>query len=178
MKKAIVCALVAAVSVVALVAGPFGLEMGMTLDEVTTACGGRAPVDIGGGRYIVTPDKANPLFAECIAWISESEGLIALRANGEDVLSNAEGDELAGEFSAVQKSLEEVYGSARLSDESPEGQRVLQADWFPEGGDVEWLCLVAEGTASSAYLFVQYTFSNYQSAQETSPQPPAAEDVF
>ena len=177
MKKAIFCALLASL-VAAAMAGPFGLEMGMTLDEVTQACGGRTPVDIGGGRYIVTPDKANPLFAECIAWVSESEGLIALRANGEDVLSDPEGDELAGEFSAVQKSLEEVYGAARLSDETSEGQRVLQADWFPEGGDVEWLCLVAEGTASSAYLFVQYTFSNYQSAQEISQGSQASEDVF
>ena len=177
MKKAIFCVLLASIAAAAM-AGPFGLEMGMTLDEVTQACGGRAPVAIGGDRYVVTPDKANPLFAECIAWISESEGLCALRANGEDVLSNDSGDELAGEFSAMQKSLEELYGEAHLSDETSEGQRVLQADWFPEGGDVEWLCLVAEGTASSAYLFVQYTFSNYQSAQETSQQAQSGEDVF
>ena len=178
MKKAIMCALAATVALAALVAGPFGLEMGMTLDEVAASCGGRSPVDIGGGRYIVTPQKANPLFAECIAWISESEGLIALRANGEDVLSNAEGDELAGEFSAIQKALEAVYGEARLSDGDTEGQRVLQADWFPEGGDVEWVCLVAEGTSSSAYLFVQYTFSNFQSAQDASQETQADEDVF
>ena len=178
MKKAIVCALVAAAAVVAAVAEPFGLEMGMTLDELAASCGGRSPVPIGGDRYIVTPQKANPLFAECIAWVSESEGLCALRANGEDVLSTPEGDQLRDEFSAVQQKLEALYGEAHLTSESSEGESALQADWFPEGGDVEWVCLVAEGTGSSAYLFVQYTFSNFQNAQEESPQPPEDEDVF
>lgn len=188
MKKAILCALMASIAG-ALMAGPFGLEMGMTLNEVAESCGGREPVDIGGGRYIVTPQKANPLFSECIAWISENEGLFALRANGEDVLSEPSGEELKKEFSAVQQKLEMVYGSAKLIDESKakgeswmqelsSGQRVLEADWFPECGDVEWVCLVAEGTGSSAYLFVQYTFINFQSAQQESQQPSEDEDVF
>lgn len=174
MKKAIVCALVAAVSWAAM-ADPFGLSMGMSLEDVAAACGGRDPVAIGGGRYIVTPQEANPLFSECIAWISESEGLCAIRVNGEDILLSDSGDEIRLEFSAVQERLEALYGEAMLS----EGADVpLQADWLPESGDVEWVCLVAEGSGSSSYLFVQYTFTNFQSAMEQSCEAQADDGVF
>ena len=43
-------------------AGPFGLDMGMTLEDVTKACGGNEPEYISDDRYYIQPIKSHPLF--------------------------------------------------------------------------------------------------------------------
>ena len=58
-------------------AGPFGLSMGMTLEEVTEACGGREPVRLeNDDRYLIVPEKRHSMFEHYAVRIDDAQGLI------------------------------------------------------------------------------------------------------
>ena len=64
MKKAILLVLLAFLGSI-LFADPFGLKMGMTLEEIAEKCGGKEPIYTGfGTNYKIDPIKKNDAFAE------------------------------------------------------------------------------------------------------------------
>lgn len=83
-------------------AGPFGLEMGMSLAQVKESCGGRDPVPVADDRYQIVPQKVYPSFIMYIAWINETEGLYYLKALSPAVSTSSYGIELKNEFTRIK----------------------------------------------------------------------------
>ena len=54
--------------------GPFGIDIGMTYEDVKKACNGKEPELIGDDRYFIEPVNSHPLFDKYIAWISKKYG--------------------------------------------------------------------------------------------------------
>lgn len=63
-----------------LFAGPFGLEMGMSLDEIREECGGRVEC-VREGIYVVEPPRPSSYFVSYEAWCGGSVGLHTIAAN-------------------------------------------------------------------------------------------------
>ena len=62
-------------------AGPFGLEMGMTLEEIKAKCGGKEPEYEGGGYvYKIEPIKKDGTFTDYSACVHDSLGLFSVVA--------------------------------------------------------------------------------------------------
>ena len=62
-----------------LFAGPFGLEMGMTLEEIKAKCGGKEPEYKGRGYvYKIEPIKKDGTFTDYSACVHDSLGLLLL----------------------------------------------------------------------------------------------------
>ena len=183
-KKILLCAMILLSLALAAFAGPFGLEMGMTLEEVAKACGGKRPEHIGDHRYLIEPVKKHPSFSTYIAWISPAEGLNYIRANSEKIYSNNTGDQVKNQFYRVENALSKSYGEPVLIDRVSKdslykkesfwmhtlgtGERELCASWFPKNNDIIFIALwaLAENSYSStAIISIVYEFQNHEKAQ-------------
>ena len=91
-------------------AGPFGLEMGMSLTQVKEACGGREPVPVTDDCCQIIPQKVHPSFVMYIAWINDTEGLYYLKAISQNISTPSCGIELKNEFTTIKNSLDKNYG--------------------------------------------------------------------
>ena len=186
-KKIALCVLL--VLVAALVAaGPFGLEMGMTLDEVRQACGGRQPVSYGGDLYMIEPEAVHPAFCVYMVRISESVGLYLVLASTEKTVSVMTGEIIRSHFVSLKDALCLTYGNCRVIDELAAGsvftkesewmvalaagERKLQALWnrgvpssLPD--NMRQIVLAVSSVSSfEARLSVSYTFANFDDAMK------------
>lgn len=174
--------------VTAIYAGPFGLEKGMSYEEVKEACGGKAPYRIeNDDRYYIYPEKSHSRFETYIAWISEEYGLYAVRGISNTITTNNFGDELKSAFYTFLPRVEKVYGDASVvfddltveegtyyiwRDEVywlkafKDGGRDLYAKWYsysdePLKDDVAFILLWTSSTGYNAtVLLIDYEFSN------------------
>lgn len=186
-RKVLFCLILIQIIAASLYAGPFGLEKGMTFEEVTEACGGKKPYRIeNDDRYYIYPEKSHSRFVKYIAWISEDYGLYAVRGISDDIVTNKYGEELKSAFYAFVPRITKVYGEAEeVFDDLTEhdtyyiwrdnqywlnafkdGGRDLYARWMSEDGsplkdDVYRILL---WTSSSGYnntvLLIDYEFTN------------------
>ena len=187
-KKIALCVLVASIVATAAAAGPFGLEMGMSLEEVRVSCGGRQPVSYGGDLYTIEPEEVHPAFCVYMVRISESEGLYFVLASGEKVESVMTGEIVRERFAALKDALCLTYGDCRVEDELASGsafqkesewmvalaagERKLQAVWnrgvpscLPD--NVRQIVLAVSSVSSfEARLSVSYTFANYDAVMK------------
>lgn len=169
-------------------AGPFGLEMGMSLKSVKEACNGRDPVKIDDGTYFIIPQKPHPYFTKYIVWISESEGLHYIKAIGADISTSVYGTALRTKFEDICSSLIKIYGngdsidflmSKSIWDESNDWMRALQKDertlayvWdrkyqstLPDSIQTVFLNANATDT-ETGYLILEYGFINHEKADQ------------
>lgn len=170
-------------------AGPFGLDMGMTLDEVAQACGGNEPEYISDDRYYIQPVKSHPLFEGYIVWVGETEGLYYIKGISREIFTNSYGAEVKQEFAKLLSPLERKYGNFEIVDEIvsddvlpyklkqdswmltiAEGSRICEAHWSTDEDNFEKfdeLITISIGVkteatyiTSKAYIWIEYGFAN------------------
>ncbi|MBQ9494361.1 MAG: hypothetical protein IJR50_01830 [Treponema sp.] len=115
MKKNIVLLSLLALAVLPVFAGPFGLKMGMTLEEIAEQCE-EFPRHVMNDVYQIMPKKRHPLFIDYVAFISESKGLYEVRAVTEKIETNKFGTELQDAFHNVKDRISKTYGSPKIKD--------------------------------------------------------------
>ena len=170
-------------------AGPFGLDMGMTIEDVTKACGGNEPEYISDDRYYIQPVKSHPLFEGYVVWISETEGLYYIKGISREIQANSYGTEVKQEFAKLLSPLERKYGNFEIIDEIvsddvlpyklkqdswmltiAEGSRICEAHWS-DGEDASekfgGLTTISIGIrtqatyiTNKAYIWIEYGFVN------------------
>lgn len=96
--------------------GPFGLKMGMTLEQITQACNNTKPKQIEDDKYYVYPAKKHPLFKYYYAYVDSSEGLYCLQAVSDDIKTNDYGTELKQAFAEIKDRISKTYGNPRMID--------------------------------------------------------------
>lgn len=118
MKRLIRAALVSAAVVCASVptyAGPFGLERGMTRDQVVAIVGQSAIIkekpDRLGGEVLElsTVPKPHPMFEQYDLFISKQDGLLKIVAASKDIETSEDGADLSREFRDIRAALVSVY---------------------------------------------------------------------
>lgn len=166
-------------------AGPFGIDMGMTLDEITKLST-TAPV-LSEGVYIITPPKPHPMFETYVVRISKTYGVYFIKAVGKTIETSIYGDTLKGEFQTLKDGLVKTYGSCNIMDflrsgsiwDEPDdwmmglrkGERFLMATWGSEYGstlpeDIASIIIAAQAISSQAgYLGVEYYSPEYEKAK-------------
>lgn len=168
-------------------AGPFGFSEGMTYEQVKEACGGREPVKISDGTYIVVPVKQHPYFVRYIAWIDENAGLNYLKAIGKNIDTNSYGFEIKSKFDSLETSLCKTYGKCERTDILMPGSiwddydewmralekrdRYLMSSWSSDKGskmpdDLKGIYLAASADSyDSGKIILEYEFSNHESVE-------------
>lgn len=174
-------------------ASPFGLKMGMTLDEIVTACNGEEPVFIEADRYLITPAKRHPIFAHYMVCVNENTGLYQIKAVSSSIETNKYGTELQNAFYAAKDRVARTYGQPTFPtfiDEIDtniekmyqqneywfytltDGSRVLAAVWDNEHlADnlrmVALECVSESGFYSgTGYLVLHYYFINVSNVED------------
>jgi len=185
--KKLVLLLILSLFPVFVFAGPFGLKMGMSLEELTAACI-EEPEYIADDRYYIQPKKSHPLFDGYVAWISETNGLYYIKGISRKIKTTNYGTEVKQEFSKLLSPLEKKYGKFKKVDRLEkdvlsykrgekywmqtisEGSRTYEAHWDVTEVDskkFEGLISIAIGVKTEeiyvideAYIWIEYGFIN------------------
>ncbi|MDR1810875.1 MAG: hypothetical protein LBR34_10855 [Prevotella sp.] len=102
-------------------AGPFGIEMGMSLTQVKAVCK-TTPKHIQDNVYEITPPKTNDMFGTYYVRIDPDYGVYWLKAIGKDIYTNGYGDRVKSTFESLVESIRKTYGKELyIKDELKEG---------------------------------------------------------
>lgn len=159
--KKIMLVFFAFILVNSLFAYPFGLRMGMTLDEIAEKCGGKEPEYVGrGAMYNIDPIKKDNHFVKYVALVHDDLGLFGITAytKPEDI------EECKLRFKFLYLRLSMVYGEGVKN-----GSDIIV--WIPAESKAlerEKLCSVSlsmesDGEKKCCGLF--YMFENYDQAK-------------
>ncbi|MCR5188965.1 MAG: hypothetical protein K6C97_08515 [Treponema sp.] len=198
MKKPIAIIFILFFSMISVFAGPFGLSKGMTYDQVKEACGGREPVKVAEGRYLIVPTKPHPYFTRYVAWIDAKEGLNYIKAIGADISTNGYGIELRSKYDSIEASLSKNYGTGDKTSlllpgsiwDDPDDwmkalekkERYLMTIWSKKYGstlpeEITSICIAAcAESSSSGYVCLEYEFSNHETVSAAEKE--AEDSVF
>ena len=92
---------------------PFGLKMGMNLEEIREACE-EEPSFVKDDIYLINPVKKHPLFIQYYAYVNEKTGLYQIRARSESIKCNDYGTEIQNSFNMVKDRIAKVYGKPKV----------------------------------------------------------------
>lgn len=170
-------------------AAPFGLKMGMTIDEISEQCESE-PSFVKDDIYLVTPIKKHPLFSYYAVYVNESTGLYQIRAISDPITCNKYGTEIQNAFNSVKDRIAKTYGKSRIIDKVDsssiwkgekywfnalrDGARQLTAVWgertqLADGLSGVALDCVADKDAfhyEDAQLILYYYFENAASVED------------
>jgi len=174
-------------AVIPVFAGPFGLEMGMSLDEVTAVCG-QAPEEANGNFYKVIPPKPHPDFDIYVVEISPTYGVHFIKAIGKTITTSVYGDEIKNTFTKLVGSLDKTYGKGTVYDFLRSGsiwdepnywmmgllkqERYLMAYWEkdtgePFPGNIRNIGLGTKALSTeSGYISLEYYSKDNKAAEE------------
>ena len=102
-------------------AGPFGIEMGMTLAQIRRISK-TIPEPVGDNKYYITPPKTNDMFEKYLVQIDPDYGVCWLKGIGKDIYTNGYGERLLSTFENLVESIRKTYGEeTAVIDELKEG---------------------------------------------------------
>lgn len=164
----------------AAVAGPFGVDMGMKVEEL-----GEPESILSTGYYhFATLPKSHPAFEGYVVQATPEQGICWIKAVGLDIPTNEDGSELRAGFEEMRVKLQRVYGKHDMTNHlDPESiwnepedfmagilfdERVYIADWSADYGstlddNLIKVGLLAEATENTiGYYSVEYYFENHE----------------
>ncbi|WP_225969229.1 hypothetical protein [Treponema pedis] len=94
-------------------AAPFGLKMGMTVEEIAEQCE-EEPSYVKDDIYLVKPRKKHPLFSYYAVYVNEKTGLYQIRAISDSVTCNKYGTEIQNAFNSVKDRIAKTYGKPQI----------------------------------------------------------------
>lgn len=172
-------------------AGPFGLEMGMSLEDIKENCDNHQAEYAENDIYVITPIKKHPTFNKYLVWVDPDFGLYHIRAIQTNIKTNDSGTEAKAAFYNFEARLEKIYGKPDIVDGMinnytifdedyywlyalQNGLRQLSAVWDPFIPDVnlkENLMTIALWVDywdyKSTALFLDYYFTNSSDVENT-----------
>lgn len=130
-------------------AGPFGIRMGMTAQELTQL-GAKVSTNGNGAYTLESVPQPHPDFEFFLVNASPAQGACRILAMSKTVQSSSHGIEVKQEFMRLVAAIESRYGKAQVEDkllpnsiwDEPndwmmglrQKERVLRAVWAKEGG--------------------------------------------
>lgn len=165
-------------------AGPFGLNMGMSIKQIDPQAKEVAP-----GKYITTKvPKPHSSFEKYVVQVGKKNGLCWIKAIGKDIQTSSYGIELKSAFEEMNEKLTKAYGKGETTDLLMTGsiwnepndfmmalikkERFLMTIWSTEkgskvDGELKRLGLVASpGGRDKGYLSIEYSFTNEDACEK------------
>ena len=177
-------------------AAPFGLKMGMTIEEIAAQCE-ENPYLYKDDCYVIKPVKKHPLFDWYAAYVDEKSGLYKIEAHSSSIETSKYGTELQAAFTNVKDRIAKTYGNPKVKnwlDSSissyqkgddywyytlQEGSRELSAVWGANASladnleTVELKCKATSGYLhGDGQLILSYYFANNRAVEDSQ------DDVF
>ena len=170
-------------------AAPFGLKMGMTIEEIAEQCESE-PSFVQDDIYLVTPIKKHPLFTYYAVYVSEKTGLYQIRAISDSIKCNNYGTEIQNAFNNVKDRIAKTYGTPKIIDKVDpssvwkdpkywfqalkDGARQLSAVWGEKteladnlaGVALDCVADTAAFSYDKAHLVLYYYFENASSVED------------
>ncbi len=170
-------------------AAPFGLKMGMTIEEIAEQCE-EEPSFVKDDIYLVKPIKKHPLFSYYAVYVNEKTELYQIRAISDSMTCNAYGTEIQNAFNSVKDRISKTYGKPRIINKLSsdtlwkddkywfealnDGARQLSAIWgekteLEDGLLSVALDCVADNSSfhwDDAHLVLYYYFNNASSVED------------
>lgn len=116
---------------IAIFASPFGLEKGMSLEEIEAVCNGNESVKVEDEVYLVKPLKSHPLFQYYAVYVNEKVGLYQIRAISDNITTNKYGTELQNAFNDLKDRIGKTYGRPKVINENRSDSYYQQDEyWF------------------------------------------------
>jgi len=152
-----------------LFADPFGLKMGMTLEEIKAKCGGKEPeYECHGIMYKIEPIKKDGTFIKYSAFVNENLGLFGVTA-GTELVST---ERRKKSFNAVLSKLKDYYGEPSEVDE-------LTCRWYADKCEKLkkeklngiFLRIFEVTELGGEIIFLDYFFENSEKAMESRDSP-------
>lgn len=94
---------------------PFGLKMGMMIDEIEAQCE-ESPDFIKSDIYLIKPINNHSLFEYYAVYVNEKIGLYQIRAISDSIETNKYGTELQNFFNNVKDRISKTYGNPKVVD--------------------------------------------------------------
>ena len=176
MKKVVIFFAVLAFIVSGLFAGPFGIEMGWTVEDLKnngiTFTTRKKTQNIT--TYDVFPKTTHPSFESYSVAIDDVKGVYKINIFGNDIETSIYGIALKEEYEKIKNQISITYGTPKSYDYLRSGsiwdepnewmkslekeERVLHSFWYPEPKEtIESIFLEAIALGSdSGYLFLSY----------------------
>ena len=171
--------------------GPFGLWMGMSLQDLGSEYRELAPA-----KYkIETVPKPHSAFETYIAMVAPKNGLCWIKALAPTLQTNVFGASLRAAFDSMEEKLNVTYGKSKRTDFIMSGSlwtdpqywmqslisqdRFLMTEWAPKHGSrlkdsLTSIALIVSATDTTAgHISIEYSFENMKTAEE---ELAAAED--
>ncbi len=163
-------------------AGPFGLEMGMTRDQIETKIGRRGHWHLvpdiwshNGSMYFSETAPTDHLaFRRYEYFIDEALGLCKVTAIGWTIYDNqSDGANLRSQYKAITEQLEQRYGKPTNTYDLKAKQHYLETFWsadkatagLPDNIDVVALGVYTE-PPNKGYLKLRYEFKNLNECEK------------
>ena len=173
-----------------LYAAPFGLKMGMTIEEIAELCE-EEPYFEKDDVYIIKPIKSHPLFSYYRVYVNEKTGLYQISAISDNIKCNQYGTELQNAFNNLKDRIGKTYGKPQTIDKIDQNLRNIDksdSHWFQTLKDgsrdlyavwgekiklsdnlskVELKCVADSGYISgNGHLVLYYYFNNASSVED------------
>jgi len=167
-------------------AGPFGLEMGITLEKIKEITGVE-PKNENNNLFSITPPKPHSSFETYVIRVNKKNEVYYIKAIGKDIETSVYGTELKSAFTSIATSLEKTYGKYKIYDfikyesiwDEPKDfmmgmlkkERFLMASWNKDEGsrvpdDIQDISLAAYPlNTTKGYLSIDYSFINMEEAE-------------
>jgi hypothetical protein len=95
---------------ISLFAGPFGIEFGMTLEDVKNVATVKTQGKLHNFMYFITPSKASTFFDDYRIMVSPKFGVFEIQAYGNIINSDEYGEKIRDEFEKVKVLVSKTYG--------------------------------------------------------------------
>jgi len=151
-----------------LFADPFGLKMGMTLEEIKVKCGGKEPKYIGlGCFYGIEPMKKDDTFSTYEVGVDGNMGLFYILAST-DVETKVKFED---KFHFIARALKGYYGNPSKIEENSYKWHASKCEKLKK----ERLNVISLYTFCDNFgngvVFLAYKFDNFNKAKEVSDSP-------
>jgi len=186
MKKGIAFSIMFLVVISFAIAQPFGIKMGMTLDDLIAMGCNPKPRDGLPHWYDITPPQTHPSFESYSVQISKNYGVFAIVAFSKPTKTSVYGEAIKDEFDKIKNQISISYGQSKDYDLVKTGsiwdepkdwmmallkeERILDAFWAPEYGsilpdDISSVSLHAGApNISTGWLALRYESADYEEA--------------
>jgi len=167
--------------------GPFGLKMGLTLEQLKAIDPDLIPLK-NNGYFITAIPKPHPSFDKYFLDVSPKTGLCRIMTLDEDIKTNSQGTQLRTQYGVIRDALAKKYGAFYEKDflypgstmEDPhfymlsllKKERVLGSDWntdskanLSDGITNVTLITIANDLQTGSIMLI-YEFSNCKEFEE------------
>ena len=190
MKKIFTILLLSLLLPLSIFAAPFGLKMGMTIEQIAAECE-EEPQYVKDDIYMITPKKRHPVFEYYAVYVNDKTGLYQIRAISEPISTNKYGTELQNAFNNVKDRIAKTYGKPKIYNSVDktissylqnddywfytlrEGSRKLSAAWENNtqlADDLDTValdCVVVDGFYNgNGQLILYYYYNNSDSVED------------